>query len=131
MANWIVTHTDRFDAMVSHAGVYDLRSMYGATEELWFPEWEYAGTPWENPEMYEEFSPSYYIENASTPTLVTHGANDFRVPVTQGIQFYTSLQRLGVESRFIYFPDEDHFIATPQNARLWWNEVLGWLDSHF
>jgi dipeptidyl aminopeptidase/acylaminoacyl peptidase len=130
LANWIVTHNDRFKAMVSHAGVYDLRSMYGATEELWFPEWEYAGTPWENPEMYEKHSPSFYIENAKTPTLVTHGANDFRVPFTQGMQFYNSLQRLGVTSKFIYFPDEDHFIAKPKNAQLWWNEVIGWLDRY-
>jgi dipeptidyl aminopeptidase/acylaminoacyl peptidase len=130
MANWIVGHTDRFDAMVSHAGVYDLVSMYGATEELWFPEWEYAGTPWENPEHYEEFSPSTHIAGAKTPTLVTHGAGDFRVPVSQGMQMFTALQRLGVDSRFIYFPDEDHFVRKPQNARLWWNEVLGWLGKY-
>jgi dipeptidyl aminopeptidase/acylaminoacyl peptidase len=130
MANWIVGHTDRFKAVVSHAGVYDLRSMYGSTEELWFPEWEYEGTPWQNPEMYEKFSPSAFIENAKTPTLVSHGGGDFRVPVSQGMQMFTALQRLGVPSRFVYFPDEDHFVRKPQNARLWWNEVLGWLGKH-
>lgn len=130
MANWIVGHTDRFKAMVSHAGVFDLRSMYGATEELWFPEWEYDGTPWENPEHYEKFSPSFHIQNAKTPTLVTHGAGDFRVPISQGMQMFTALQRLGVDSRFIYFPDEDHFVRKPQNAKLWWSEVIGWLDKY-
>ncbi len=130
MANWIVAHSDRFDAMVSHAGVYDLRSMYGATEELWFPEWEYDGTPWENPEMYEKFSPSFHIQNAKTPTLVTAGAGDFRVPITQSLQMFTALQRLGVDSKLVYFPDEDHFVRKPKNAELWWGEVLGWLGDH-
>jgi len=130
MANWIVAHSDRFDAMVSHAGVYDLRSMYGATEELWFPEWEYDGTPWDSPEQYETFSPSFHIQNAKTPTLVTAGAGDFRVPITQSLQMFTALQRLGVESRLVYFPDEDHFVRKPKNAELWWGEVLGWLGDH-
>jgi dipeptidyl aminopeptidase/acylaminoacyl peptidase len=130
MANWIVAHSDRFDAMVSHAGVYDLRSMYGGTEELWFPEWEYDGTPWDSPEQYEKFSPSFHIQNAKTPTLVTAGAGDFRVPITQSLQMFTALQRLGVESRLVYFPDEDHFVRKPKNAELWWGEVLGWLGDH-
>ena len=130
LANWIVGHNDRFDALVSHAGVYDLRSMYGGTEELWFPEWEYDGTPWENPEMYEKFSPSFHIQNAKTPTLVTAGAGDFRVPITQSLQMFTALQRLGVESRLVYFPDEDHFVRKPKNAELWWTEVLGWLGTY-
>ncbi|MBN1348819.1 S9 family peptidase [candidate division KSB1 bacterium] len=127
MVNWIAGHTDRFKALVSHAGVFDLRSKYGATEELWFPEWEFNGTPYEHPELYEKFSPSYFVKNFKTPTLVIHGQNDFRVPVTQGFQMFTALQRLGVPSRLLYFPDEDHFIRKPQNARLWWNTVHEWL----
>ncbi|MBN1541169.1 S9 family peptidase [candidate division KSB1 bacterium] len=131
MINWIATHTDRFKALVSHAGVFDQRSMYGATEELWFPEWEFGGTPYRNPELYEQWSPSYHIANWDkfrTPTLVTHGQHDYRVPVTQGFQLFTALQRTGVPSRLVYFPDETHFISKPQNARLWWTEIFSWYD---
>lgn len=132
MINWIATHTDRFSALVSHAGVFDQRSMYGATEELWFPEWEFGGNPYEHPELYKKWSPSFYVENFkhySTPTLVIHGQGDFRVPVTQGFQMFTALQRMGVPSRLIYFPDETHFVTKPQNARLWWNEVFSWIEK--
>ncbi len=130
MIDWIAGQTDIFDCLVSHSGVFDLRSEYGATEELWFPEWEYRGTPWTNPEMYQKFSPSYYVRNFKTPTLVIHSANDFRVPLEQGLQFFTSLQRMGVPSRLLYFPDEDHFIQKPLNARLWWKTVLDWLATY-
>jgi dipeptidyl aminopeptidase/acylaminoacyl peptidase len=130
MINWIAGHTDRFNALVSHAGVFNLESMYGTTEELWFPEWEFGGTPWEKRELYEKWSPHRYIHNAKTPVLVVHGAYDFRVPEEQAFQLFTSLQRLGVESRFLYFPDEFHFVTKPQNARLWWNTVLGWFEKH-
>lgn len=127
MIDWIEGQTDIFDCLVSHSGVFDLRSEYGATEELWFPEWEYRGTPWTNPEMYQKFSPSFYVKNFKTPCLVIHSANDFRVPLEQGLQFFTSLQRMGVPSKFLYFPDEDHFIQKPLNAELWWKTVLDWL----
>lgn len=130
MIDWIAGQTDIFDCLVSHSGVFDLRSEYGATEELWFPEWEYRGTPWTNPEMYQKFSPSSYVQNFKTPTLVVHSANDFRVPLEQGLQFFTSLQRMGVPSRLLYFPDEDHFVQKPLNARLWWKTVLDWLDKY-
>ncbi|RFT14886.1 MAG: Alanyl dipeptidyl peptidase [Candidatus Saccharicenans subterraneus] len=130
MIDWIGGQTDIFDCLISHSGVFDLRSEYGATEELWFPEWEYRGTPWTNPEMYQKFSPSYYVQNFKTPTLVIHSANDFRVPLEQGLQFFTSLQRMGVPSRLLYFPDEDHFIQKPLNARLWWQTVLDWLATY-
>lgn len=130
MINWLAGHTNRFNALVSHAGVFNLESMYGTTEELWFPEWELGGTPWENRELYERFSPHRYIHNAETPMLVVHGAYDFRVPEEQAFQLFTSLQRLGVESKFLYFPDETHFVVKPQNARLWWNTVLGWYEEH-
>ncbi len=132
MINWLATHTDRFKALVTHAGVFDQRSMYGATEELWFPEWEFDGTPYLSPELYEKWSPSYYVSNFKaykTPTLVIHGQHDYRVPVTQGFQMFTALQRMGVPSRLIYFPDEYHFITKPQNARLWWTEIFKWFDK--
>jgi dipeptidyl aminopeptidase/acylaminoacyl peptidase len=131
MANWLSTHSNRFKALVSHAGVFDQRSMYGATEELWFPEWEFGGTPYRNPELYQEWSPSFYIDNFDslrTPTLVIHGQHDYRVPVTQGFQMFTALQRMGVPSRLVYFPDETHFISKPQNAKLWWNEIFSWFE---
>jgi len=130
MINWIEGHTNKFKCLISHAGVYDLRSEYGSTEELWFPEWEFRGTPWENPELYEKFSPSYYVKNFTTPCLVIHGGNDFRVPLEQGIQMFTALQRKGIPSRFLYFPDETHFVQKPQNAELWWKTVYEWLSTY-
>ncbi|MBS4034789.1 MAG: S9 family peptidase [Ignavibacterium sp.] len=129
MINWIAGHTDRFNALVSHAGVFNLESMYGTTEELWFPEWEYGGTPWDKRKIYEKWSPHRYIHNAKTPVLVVHGAYDFRVSEEQAFQLFTSLQRLGVESKFLYFPDETHFVAKPQNSRLWWETVYGWFNK--
>ncbi len=130
MINWIAGHTDRFNALVSHAGVFNLESMYGTTEELWFTEWEYGGTPWEKREVYHKWSPHRYIHNCRTPTLVVHGAYDFRVPEEQAFQLFTSLQRLGVESKFLYFPDETHFVAKPLNSKLWWSTVLDWFKKY-
>ena len=130
MINWIEGHSDRFDCLISHAGVFDLRSMHGSTEELWFPEWDFKGTPWTNKEMYEKWSPSYYVQNFKTPCLVVHGQNDFRVPVTQGFQLFTSLQRQKIPSKMLYFPDEDHFVRKPQNAELWWKTVHEWLAKY-
>ncbi|HDZ27544.1 MAG TPA: S9 family peptidase, partial [Candidatus Aminicenantes bacterium] len=130
MVSWIEGHNNRFNCLISHAGVYDLRSMHGATEEFWFPEWDLKGTPWTNKEMYEKWSPSFYVKNFKTPCLVIHGQNDFRVPVTQGFQFFTSLQRMKVPSKMLYFPDEDHFVQKPQNAELWWKTVHEWLAKY-
>ncbi|MDW7679013.1 MAG: S9 family peptidase [bacterium] len=127
MINWICGREHPFKALVSHNGVYDQRSMYGATEELWFPEWEFGGTVYEKPELYEKWSPSNYAKNFSTPTLVIHSENDFRVPVTQGFQMFTALQRNAAPSKLLYFPDEDHFVSKPQNARLWWKTVHEWI----
>lgn len=131
MINWIAGNDHRFNALVSHAGVFNLESMYGATEELWFVEWEFGGPPWKNLELYESMSPHRYIHNAKTPTLVIHGALDFRVPEDQGMQLFTSLQRLGVDSKFLYFPDEGHWIAKPQNAILWWNTIFDWFGKYY
>jgi len=130
MVNWLLGHETRFNAVVSHDGVFNLESMWGTTEELWFPEWEFKGTPWQNRKMYEKWSPHRYIQNAKMPTLIVHSANDFRVTEDQAFQLFTSLQRLGVESKFLYFPDEFHFVVKPQNARLWWNTVYDWFEKH-
>lgn len=130
MIDWIEGHSDRFKCLVSHAGVYDLPSMYGATEELWFPEWEFRGTPWTNKEMYEKWSPSSYVKNFQTPCLIIHSQNDFRVPVTQGFQFFTALQRMSIPSKMLYFPDEYHFVQKPLNAELWWKTVHDWLSTY-
>jgi dipeptidyl aminopeptidase/acylaminoacyl peptidase len=134
MVNWIEGHNDdprvKFKALVSHAGVYNLTSMYGATEELWFPEWEFKGTPWTNPDMYTRWSPHMHVKNFKTPLLVVHGELDYRVPVTEGLQLFTALQRQGVESKLLYYPDEGHWILKPQNSELWYDTVLGWFNKH-
>ncbi|HYJ87687.1 MAG TPA: S9 family peptidase [Pyrinomonadaceae bacterium] len=134
MVDWILGHNNdprfRFKSLVSHASVYNLTSMYGATEELWFPEWEFKGTPWTNPAMYERWSPHKFVANFNTPTLVTAGELDYRVPYTESLQLYTALQRKGVESKLILFPDEGHWILKPQNSKFWYDNVLGWLNKH-
>jgi len=130
MINWIAGHTDRFKALVSHDGVYDSRSMYGETEEIWFDEWEHQGPPWTKREAYEKSSASNQVQNIQTPMLLVQGALDFRVPEGQAIQLFTSLQRRGVPSRLLYFPDEGHWVLKPQNSQLWYKTVLGWLDQY-
>lgn len=130
MINWIEGHSHRFRCLISHAGVYDLRSMHGATEEVWFPEWEFKGPPWDSPEQYSKWSPSMYVKEFQTPCLVIHGQLDFRVPVTQGFQLFTALQRQNIPSQILYFPDEGHFIQKPQNAKLWWGTMLEWLAGY-
>jgi dipeptidyl aminopeptidase/acylaminoacyl peptidase len=128
LVDWIAGHTDRFRALVSHDGVFDLASMYGATEELWFPEWEFKGPYWQNPEMYERWSPSRFVKNFKTPTLVVHGELDYRVPLEQGLGMFTALQRQGVPSRLVVFPDENHWVLKPANSVRWYQEVVSWLD---
>ena len=130
MVNWIAGHTDRFRTLMSHAGVYDHRSMYGSTEELWFPEWEFRGVPWENSELFEKWSPSNHVQRARTPVLIVHGEGDYRVPINQSFQFFTALQRRGVPSRLLYYPDEGHWVLKPQNSRLWYKTVLDWFDRY-
>ena len=129
MIDWILGHTNRFKALVSHAGVYDLISMYGVTEELWFNEWEFRGNPWDNPELYQKWSPNNYVKNFATPTLVVHGEIDFRVPVNQGLELFTALQRRGIPSKLLYFPDEGHWVLKPQNSKVWHQTVLDWFDQ--
>jgi dipeptidyl aminopeptidase/acylaminoacyl peptidase len=128
MVNWIAGHTDRFRALVSHDGIFDLRSMYTSTEELWFTDWEFGGRPWERPEFYLRASPSRYVSRFRTPTLVVHGEKDYRVPIEQGLSMFTALQLQGVPSRLLVFPDENHWVLRPANSVRWYQEVLGWLD---
>jgi dipeptidyl aminopeptidase/acylaminoacyl peptidase len=130
MINWIVGHTDRFNALFSHDGDFNSESAYGTTEELWFDEWEFGGPPWENRELRRKWSPHLYIQNAKTPMLISQGALDFRVSEGEAFQLFTSLQRLGVESKLLYFPDEGHWIQKPQNARLWWNTIFDWFEQY-
>jgi len=130
MMNWFEGHTDRFKALICHAGVFNLTSMYLHTEELWFPEWEFKGTPWTNPGMYRKWSPHQSIAKFKTPMLVIHGEQDFRVPISEGLQLFTALQKMGVPSKLLYFPDEDHFVTKPLNSELWYETVWDWLAEY-
>jgi dipeptidyl aminopeptidase/acylaminoacyl peptidase len=129
MANWLLGHTDRFKCIVSHDGVFNTESAYGTTEELWFNEWEFQGPPWKNRELYRKFSPHLFADKFKTPTLVVHGQLDFRLDVSEGFQLFTTLQRLKVPSKMLYFPDEGHWVLKPQNSRLWWKTVNDWVDQ--
>ena len=129
MINWVQGHTDRFKALVCHDGNLDELMAYFDTEELWFPEWEHGGTPWDNPEGYRKHSPVNHIQNWKTPELVIHGALDYRVVDTQGIATFNALQRLGVPSRLLYYPDENHWVLKPVNSIQWHNVVLDWMDQ--
>jgi dipeptidyl aminopeptidase/acylaminoacyl peptidase len=129
MVDWMLGHTQRFKALISHAGVYDLTSEFGATEELWFPLWEVGGTPWDKPDDYRKWSPSSYVRDFHTPTLVIDGELDFRVPYTQGLQLFTALQLQKVPSKLLIFPDEGHWVLKPQNTVLWYQTFIAWLDS--
>ena len=129
MADWIATHTGRFKAIVSHASVYDKVSMW-ATEELWFEEHDMQGTPWSNPESYRKWAPVTYageLAKFKTPTLVICGERDYRVPYTQSLEFFSALQRQGVPSKLVVFPDEGHWVLKPQNAQFWYKIFLDWL----
>jgi dipeptidyl aminopeptidase/acylaminoacyl peptidase len=134
MINWIEGHNDdprfHYKVLVSHDGVYNLTAMYGATEELWFPEWEFKGTPWTNKAMYERWSPHNFVPNFKTPILVVTNDLDFRVPVTEGLQMFTAAQRMGVESKLMDFSDEGHWVTKPANSVFWHITVLDWLDKH-
>jgi dipeptidyl aminopeptidase/acylaminoacyl peptidase len=129
MANWILGHTDRFKCIVSHDGVFNTESAYGTTEELWFPEWEFKGPPWQQRELYRKFSPHLFADKFKTPTLVIHGQNDYRLDVSQGFDLFTTLQRLKVPSKMLYFPDEGHWVLKPQNSRVWYKTVNDWVDE--
>ena len=130
MVNWIAGNwPDRFRCLVSHDGNLDERAAYYGTEELWFPEWEHHGTPWENPEAYATHNPVDHVAAWKTPMLVVHGGRDFRIPYVQGLSTFTVLQRRGIPSRLLFFPDENHWVLKPANSVLWHDTVLAWLNQ--
>lgn len=129
MINWINGHTRRFKCLVNHDGGFDEFANYFTTEELWFPEWEFKGTPWERPELYEKFSPSKFVGQWATPTLVIHGANDFRLVDAEGIATFTALQRRGIPSQLLFFPDENHWVLKPKNSIVWHETILAWMEK--
>ena len=147
MANWVLTHTNRFKCVVTHDGMYNPQSAYGTTEELWFNEWEFRPTtpdgmveqtkpahPWDyfdktnDQDPFRKWSPMLHIKDAHTPTLIIHSQRDYRLDVSEGLQLFTALQRLGVPSRMLYFPDEGHWVLKPQNSQLWYETVNDWCD---
>ena len=131
MINWIAGNwSDRFKCLVNHDGIFDARSMYYSTEELWFEEWEQGGPQYTAPELYERFSPSRLVNSWKTPMLVIHGEQDFRVPLEQGLSTFTALQRRGIDSKLLVFPDENHWVLKPQNSLIWHSTVLDWLETH-
>jgi dipeptidyl aminopeptidase/acylaminoacyl peptidase len=128
MINWIAGNwPDRFKCLVSHDGIFDNRSMYYSTEELWFPEHEFSGTEYQNPAAYAKFNPVDYVNKWKSPTLVVHGGQDFRVPDAQGISVFTALQRQGIPSELLYFPNENHWVLKPADSIQWYDTVLAWL----
>ncbi len=129
MVNWIAGNwPGAFRCLVNHDGIFDQRMMYYATEELWFPEWEHGGPYWKNPDAHERHNPANHVDRWRTPMLVVHGARDYRIPESQGLATFTALQRQGIPSRFLYFPDENHWVLKPSNSVLWHDTVIGWLD---
>jgi dipeptidyl aminopeptidase/acylaminoacyl peptidase len=130
MIDWILGHTNRFKCLVSHDGIFNTESAYGSTEELWFPEWEFGDTPWNNREGYRKWSPHLFASQFKTPTLVVHGQLDYRLDVSEGFQLFTTLQRLKIPSKMLYFPDEGHWVLKPQNSELWYKTVNGWVNSY-
>jgi len=130
MINWIAGNwPNRFRCLVNHDGNLDERAAYFNTEELWFPEWEHGGTPWTNPKGYEKQNPVNFVKNWKTPMLIIHGALDYRIVDSQGIATFNALQRLGIPSKFLYFPDENHWVLKPHNSILWHETVLSWVDK--
>ncbi|MCP4202305.1 MAG: S9 family peptidase [bacterium] len=129
MINWIAGNwPSAFRCLVNHDGIFDQRMMYYATEELWFPEWEHGGPYWRNPDAHERHNPANHVDSWKAPMLVVHGARDYRIPESQGLATFTALQRQGIPSRFLYFPDENHWVLKPSNSVLWHDTVIGWLD---
>jgi len=128
MMNWFQGHTDKFRTLITHCGVYNLESMYGATEELWFPEWD-TGIPWRDLDQHR-WSPHRYAAQFKTPNLIIHNELDFRVPLDQGLQLFTALQRQGIPSKLLIFPDEGHWVNKPQNSARWHREVFAWLKEY-
>ncbi len=130
MVYWIAGHTNRFKVLVDHDGVFNIASMAGSTEELWFTDWEFGGTVYANRALYERWSPLNYVGNWKTPMLIVHSQLDYRVDLSEGYQAFTAAKRMGVDAKFLYFPDEGHWVLRPRNRRIWWGTVLDWLEVH-
>jgi dipeptidyl aminopeptidase/acylaminoacyl peptidase len=131
MINWIAGQwPGRFDCLISHDGIFDLRSFYYSTEELWFPEWDFGAPYFETPEAFERWNPVTHVAKWRTPMLVIHGLNDHRVPAEQGLGAYTALQRRGIASQLLVFPDENHWVLSPGNSIQWHRTVAAWLERY-
>jgi dipeptidyl aminopeptidase/acylaminoacyl peptidase len=130
MIYWVAGHTDRFKCLVDHDGVFNTVSMAGSTEELWFVDWDFGGTPYANRAMYEKWSPLNFVKNWKTPMLIVHSQLDYRVDLSEGYQAFTALRVMGVPAKFLYFPDEGHWVLKPRNRRVWWSTVLDWFDQY-
>ena len=136
MVNWIAGNwfdaagNAPFKCLVNHNGVFDTRSMGLVTEELWFTEWEFGGTVWDAPENYERFNPARHVDKWKVPMLVVAGQKDYRVPIDQSLSTFTALQRRGIDSQLLYFPDENHWVLKPHNSLLWHDTVHAWLKKH-
>ena len=130
MINWIAGNApDTFRCLINHDGGFDEFSSYYNTEELWFPEYEFGGTPFDNPELYDKWSPSRFVKNWKTPMLVIHGALDYRVNLSEGLSTFNALQRKEIPSRLIVFPDENHWVLQPVNSRFWHKSVIDWMNK--
>ncbi|RPJ43338.1 MAG: S9 family peptidase, partial [Candidatus Latescibacterota bacterium] len=130
LVNWIAGRTDRFRALVTHDGIFQAETMAYTTEELWFDEHEHGGMPHENRKAFLRVSPHLNVSRFRTPTLVVHGEQDFRCPISEGLGMFTALQVMKVPSRLLVFPDEGHWVLRPANAEVWYHEVIGWLMRH-
>jgi dipeptidyl aminopeptidase/acylaminoacyl peptidase len=134
MVYWLAGHTNRFKVLVDHDGVFNPESMFGTTEELWFPKWEFGGTPYQeeggNRALYEQWSPMNFVQNWKTPMLIVHSQLDYRVDLSEGYQAFTALKLHNVPGKFLYFPDEGHWVLRPRNRRLWWGVVMDWMDQY-
>jgi dipeptidyl aminopeptidase/acylaminoacyl peptidase len=132
MMNWFEGHTTKFKTLITHCGVYNFDSMYATTDEIWFDEWEHGGKPWDKDKRaaFEKFSPHHYADKFQTPMLIIHNDLDFRVPVGEGLQLFNTLQRKGIPSKLINFPDEGHWVSKPKNSEYWHKEVFAWLAKY-
>ena len=128
-AYWIAGHSTRFKCIVAHDGMFNTVSAFGTTEEMWFPTWEFKGTPWTNPQGYAKWSPNLAAPNFKTPILIVHGQLDYRLDISEGLQAFTTMQMLKVPSKMLYFPDEGHWVMKPQNGQLWYKTVNDWVDQ--
>jgi len=130
MVYWIAGHSNRFKVLVDHDGVFNTVSMAGTTEELWFTDWEFGGNPYANRELYRQWNPLNFVEQWKTPMLIVHSQLDYRVDLSEGYQAFTAAKRMGVPTKFLYFPDEGHWVLRPRNRRIWWGTVLDWLEAY-